>query len=66
MIFLRLTLIFTNMITGLCTLCNKAGVLYTCSFCGRLVCAEHYDFTKSLCVVCSGGKKFYERFGFRY
>jgi hypothetical protein len=33
---------------GPCMICGKPG-RFTCSVCGRLVCAEHYDADSGLC-----------------
>ncbi|HEC88077.1 MAG TPA: orotate phosphoribosyltransferase [Thermoplasmata archaeon] len=46
---------------GLCSICGKAGKMYTCSICGRNFCSEHYDLTLGICISCKmkpGGKHF--------
>ena len=39
---------------GICSICGKAGKLYTCRFCGKNVCNEHFDFATWLCINCKG------------
>jgi len=42
-------------LNGVCSLCGKAGLLYTCSLCGRLVCKD--DITlRGVCKACMGGR----------
>ncbi|MCD6414125.1 MAG: hypothetical protein J7L23_00660 [Candidatus Diapherotrites archaeon] len=44
-------------IAGTCDICGKpAKHLYTCSKCGRHVCAEHYT-AEGLCTICASKKK---------
>lgn len=41
---------------GQCQLCaNRA--LQTCKLCGSLVCSEHFDSEKGICVSCKRGKR---------
>ncbi len=40
------------MLTGLCYICGKAGILHTCRICGKNVCGEHFDFSTGLCMNC--------------
>jgi len=42
---------------GICNICGKARKLYTCSLCGRLVCANCFDPHNGICRQCAGGRK---------
>ncbi|RLE61523.1 MAG: hypothetical protein DRJ32_01105 [Thermoprotei archaeon] len=37
-----------------CEICDSfTKDVYICKLCGRKVCKEHYDETKSICLVCA-------------
>ncbi|HHF55987.1 MAG TPA: orotate phosphoribosyltransferase [Thermoplasmatales archaeon] len=38
---------------GLCSICGKAGKMFSCRLCGKNVCSEHYDFASGMCITCS-------------
>ena len=40
-------------LTGICTICSKPA-MYSCSFCGKVVCIEHYVKDKRMCSSCMG------------
>ncbi|RLI95802.1 MAG: hypothetical protein DRO92_01035 [Candidatus Altiarchaeales archaeon] len=42
--------------TGLCDICKKVAILYTCPLCGRRVCSEHFDIRRGVCVECIRGR----------
>ncbi|AXV38206.1 MAG: orotate phosphoribosyltransferase [Methanobacteriaceae archaeon] len=44
-------------VKGICTICGKAAKLYTCSFCGSLVCQECIDSKRGVCKLCQGRLK---------
>jgi hypothetical protein len=39
-------------VEGLCEICERPDVEFTCDRCGKLVCDRHYDETRAACVVC--------------
>lgn len=41
-------------VAGLCEICDRPSVEYTCDRCARLVCERHFDRQTGLCVNCSG------------
>jgi len=43
---------------GVCNICGTAAKLYSCMLCGRMVCSEHFDARKGVCVVCLRGRKY--------
>ncbi len=44
------------MLGGLCDICGKADVVYTCPMCGKRVCTEHFNDVKGVCNVCLQGR----------
>ncbi|HOO54380.1 MAG TPA: hypothetical protein PLY09_07170 [Methanothrix sp.] len=42
---------------GICNICGRAGKLFTCRLCGRLVCARCFDPAVGVCRQCSGGRR---------
>ncbi|RLG19101.1 orotate phosphoribosyltransferase [Candidatus Micrarchaeota archaeon] len=40
---------------GVCSICGKGAKLFTCSLCGREVCAKCY--VAGACIKCLEGKK---------
>jgi hypothetical protein len=43
-------------LTGICSVCQRPGLLYSCMLCGALVCREHYDASRGICVHCAEGR----------
>ena len=39
-------------ISGLCTICGKPGVMFSCMLCGKLVCINCYDNKHNICSKC--------------
>ncbi|MEM1919074.1 MAG: hypothetical protein QXP72_03600 [Desulfurococcaceae archaeon] len=35
-----------------CEICDFELAMYRCGLCGRIVCAQDYDFDKNICLVC--------------
>ncbi len=42
-------------VAGLCHVCESASARHACELCGRAVCADHWDATKSVCTACARG-----------
>ncbi|MCJ2513547.1 MAG: orotate phosphoribosyltransferase [Candidatus Thermoplasmatota archaeon] len=40
-------------ISGLCTICGKPSVIFSCMLCGKLVCRNCFDEKHNICVKCS-------------
>lgn len=40
-------------VSGLCEICGRGEVQWSCDRCGKLVCREHYDRESGLCVECA-------------
>ncbi len=38
-------------LTGICYVCSKPA-MYSCSFCGRITCIDHYDKARRACSNC--------------
>ena len=45
------------MISGICTICGRVTILYTCVLCGARTCWEHHDLAKGVCTSCQMGKR---------
>lgn len=43
-------------VLGLCSICTRPA-RYSCSLCGRPVCAEHYDKHNRMCYHCSPDRR---------
>lgn len=43
-------------VAGLCSVCERPGVLYSCALCGRIVCERHIDPQTAVCTACGGGR----------
>jgi hypothetical protein len=41
---------------GLCSICGKPGIMFTCMLCGRQVCSDHFDKNQGICTICKTGK----------
>ena len=37
---------------GLCNICGKPAAIFTCSFCGKLVCSNCFEKEHDICVKC--------------
>ncbi|MGC9516612.1 MAG: hypothetical protein ACP5C3_02820 [Methanomicrobiales archaeon] len=48
-------------VRGICSICGKAGKVYSCSFCGSLVCHECYDASRGVCKLCQGRTRITEK-----
>lgn len=42
---------------GLCNICGRPGVMFTCNFCGKIICSNCYDKMSGVCISCKGGLK---------
>jgi hypothetical protein len=40
-------------LVGSCYVCSKPG-MYSCAYCGRVVCIDHYIKPRRSCVNCLG------------
>ncbi len=38
-------------LTGICYICSKPA-MYTCSFCGKIACIDHYSKDNRVCSNC--------------
>ena len=43
-------------VMGLCSICGKPGIMYTCRLCGRIVCSNCFDNMHGICNSCKTGK----------
>lgn len=43
---------------GLCSICGRPGAMYTCMFCGKVVCVSCFDKKLNMCINCRLGKQF--------
>ncbi|WP_231916335.1 hypothetical protein [Methanobacterium congolense] len=50
--------VFPVEVTGICSICGRAGKMYTCSLCGAIVCGNCYDMERGICKPCRGRGKF--------
>jgi len=39
-------------IPGLCNVCGKPGVMFSCMLCGKLVCRNCMDNKHNICIKC--------------
>ncbi|MEN6329591.1 MAG: orotate phosphoribosyltransferase [Methanobacteriaceae archaeon] len=44
-------------IPGICSICGRQGKMYTCQFCGSLVCSDCYDHFRGVCRLCRRGRR---------
>lgn len=44
-------------IMGLCHICGRPGAMFTCIFCGKIICGNCYDKTSGICINCKAGLK---------
>jgi hypothetical protein len=47
-------------VEGLCSVCETRTARYSCDNCGALVCQEHYQESRGVCVQCAsagGGRR---------
>lgn len=44
-------------VAGLCQVCEHARADHQCDRCGSLVCEDHYEAERGLCVTCSPGSE---------
>ena len=40
-------------ITGLCQICESARARHSCARCGALVCEDHYEPERGMCMDCA-------------
>ncbi len=44
-------------VAGMCDICWKLMVKFTCPLCGAKVCPVCYDYNGKVCKNCAGGRK---------
>jgi len=42
-------------VSGLCSVCETREARQGCELCGALVCDEHFEPSRGLCVECASG-----------
>ena len=40
-------------LTGVCYICSKPA-MYSCAYCGKISCIDHYDKDSRMCSNCYG------------